>query len=154
MRALPAVLVTLGVVALACSSSSPEEAPLVVTDMALGSLKLSDGALVLDQERARLPRVAGTSGDLAHTFGICFQATGGARPGALAIHVFPPAKITETELSRTGEGVRVPVELERGVDHLCQEMFFDATDPVGPWRFELRDGVRTLRAWDIEVYEP
>lgn len=154
MRSVPAVIAMLCWLALACGSPSPKGTPLVVTDLKLGTLKRSGADIVLDQERSRLPRVAGSSGDLAHTFGICFTATGGGRPHTLDIWVFPPEKISQTSLRREGEGVRVTVELSQATERLCQEMFFDASDPVGPWRFELRDGAQTLRTWDIEVYAP
>jgi len=116
------------------------------------------GRLQLKATATRLPRVAAEMGDIRHSFGVCFEYTEGEKLGKMEVVVRPPAPIKTLRLTSGQKAkpreLRLPAPYLHGAGHFCQDMYFDADDPLGNWGFELqRDGDR-IKAWTIEVYQP
>jgi hypothetical protein len=139
---------------LACKSSSKAE----ITQPKLGTLTGPVDRLQLKAEAARLPLVPSKSGDVDRNFGICFHYTEGQKLGEVAILVSPPGAIktesVELEKEKAGDGVRMKLPALAGEGDFCQEMFFEAGDPPGKWRFELQQGATAIKRWDVDVYTP
>lgn len=140
---------------LACKSSERGE----ITQPRLGTLSGSGQNLKLKAEASRLPLIPSQSGDTDKNFGICFHYEQPAKLGELAILVTPPAAIdtssVELDKQKAGDGVRMklpPLSGDEG--DFCQEMFFEAGDPTGKWRFELQQGTTAIQRWDVDVYAP
>lgn len=159
MRPLPLVIATVSVLVLACGApGTGDGSTLQITEIKLGTLKRMNGGLAIDQEVTRLPLVQGRSGDLATTFGICFNSSGGSRPHELTVLIHSPGEIVEVRpdagLDRIKGGLRTTIPLPDQDVTTCRDMWFDDTDPPGLWHFTLADGEQVLRTWEIEVYKP
>jgi hypothetical protein len=134
--------------------------PAEITNIKLGKLmKSSNGNLLLRTEVTRLPLVAGRSGDTDRTFGLCFHYKEGPKLGDVSLVTTPPAavKTTTSGFSRYGAGNSVRLGLGQFAGRegdFCQELYFDAGDPPGRWRFALMRNGATLRTIDIDVYRP
>jgi hypothetical protein len=138
----------------ACKSSDPE-----LSNAKLGTLQGSLGSYTLKAEASRLPLVPGTSGDVSKVFGICFHYTQKEKLGEISILVTPPGAIdtssVQLEKEKVGNGVRMKVDGMTGSSgDFCQEMFFEAGDPAGKWRFELQRDQKTVKSFDVDVYAP
>ncbi len=140
---------------LACKGGPKAE----LTQARLGTLSGSGENLKLRAETTRLPLIPSKSGNTDENFGICFHYTEPAKLGELAILVSPPSAIktgsVELEQQKVGDGVRMKLPPMQGNEgDFCQEMFFEAGDPPGKWRFALQQGATTVKSWDIDVYAP
>lgn len=140
---------------LACKGGSKAE----LTQPRLGTLSGSGENLKLRAETTRLPLIPSRSGNTDKNFGICFHYTESAKLGELAILVSPPSAIktgsVELEQQKVGDGVRMKLPPMQGNEgDFCQEMFFEAGDPPGKWRFALQQGATTVKSWDVDVYAP
>lgn len=149
------LLAVVGAALLACKGSSAGE----VTQPKLGTLTGSAQSPKLASEVTRLPRIAGKSGEVNKNFGICFHYKQPSRLGELTVVVQPPGAIKTDNVAldkeKAGGGLRMKLPpLDGSEGDFCQEMFFDADDPLGKWHFELRNGEALVRAWDIDVYAP
>lgn len=148
--ALAAVVLAL----LACKSSDGE-----LTNVKLGTISGAPGSYTLKAETNRLPLVPSKSGDAAKNFGLCFHYTEKEKLGEVSILVTPPGAIdtssVELDKEKVGNGVRMKVDgLTQSSGDYCQEMFFEAGDPVGKWRFELQRDKKTVKSFDVDVYAP
>jgi hypothetical protein len=130
-----------------------------VTNAQLGTLlRKPTGHLAIKAPATRLPRVAARKGDIAHSFGVCFDYTQGEQLGKMEVVVRPPApiktlRLTSGQKSEAGE-VRLSAPHLRGSGRFCQDMYFDADDPLGNWGFELQRDRDRIKAWTVEVYQP
>jgi hypothetical protein len=129
---------------IACSSQASSG---TITQASFGTLQRVDRALARKDEVTRVPIVQGRSGDLDTTFGVCFHYTEGSSLHDVAVLVEPPG------LSNPEDGILVKIKLKEQAGHFCQEMYFDAGDPAGVWRFSLKEGGKVLSTWEIEAYE-
>lgn len=140
---------------LACKGGSKGE----ITNAKLGTISGSIPNLKLKAETSRLPLVPSRSGNTDKNFGICFHYKNPSALGEVAIVVTPPSAIktdsVQLDKEKAGDGVRMKLEPLTGTEgDYCQEMFFEAGDPPGKWRFELQAGAASIRRWDAEVYAP
>ncbi|MBI3201765.1 MAG: hypothetical protein HYZ29_09510 [Myxococcales bacterium] len=140
---------------LACKGGSKGE----ITQPKLGTISGSMPNLKLRAETTRLPLVPSRSGNTDKNFGICFHYKNPSALGDVAIVVTPPSAIktdsVELQKEKVGGGVRMKLDPLSGSEgDYCQEMFFEAGDPPGRWRFELQAGTSAVKAWDVEVYAP
>jgi hypothetical protein len=76
----------------------------------------------------------------------------------MEVVVRPPApiktlRLTSGQKSEAGE-VRLSAPHLRGSGRFCQDMYFDADDPLGNWGFELQRDRDRIKAWTVEVYQP
>jgi hypothetical protein len=142
-------------VLLACKGAAKGE----LTNPRLGTLSGSGQNLTLKAEASRLPLIPSKSGDTEKNFGICFHYRQPSKLGELAILVTPPAAIdtesVELEKQKVGSGVRMKLPALTGEEgDFCQEMFFEAGDPPGRWRFDLEQGTTSIKSWQVDVYTP
>lgn len=116
------------------------------------------GKLAVKAPKTRLPRVAAEKGDIEHSFGVCFDYTEGEKLGKMEVVVRPPAPIKTLRLTSgqkvKPDEIRLPAPYLHGTGSFCQDMYFDADDPLGNWGFELQRDRKRLAAWTIEVYQP
>ncbi len=147
-------LLTLLVALFACKTKSEG----TLSNPQIGTLERGPGGLAIKAPVTRLPRVAADKGDIEHSFGICFDYAKGDQLGKVEVVVRPPAPIKTLRLGSghkaTPTEIRLPAPALRGSGHFCQDMYFDADDPLGTWGFDLaRDG-KAVKSWQLEVYEP
>jgi hypothetical protein len=149
------VLALVGAALLACKGGSGG----AITQPKLGTLTGSAQSPQLASEVTRLPRVPSKSGEVSKNFGICFHYKQPSQLGELTVVVQPPGTIktdnVQLDKEKAGGGLRMKLPRLDGTEgDFCQEMFFDADDPLGKWHFELRNDEAVVRAWDIDVYAP
>jgi len=130
-----------------------------VTNAQFGTLvRKPTGHLSIKAPATRLPRVAAEKGDIPHSFGVCFDYTQGEQLGKMEVVVRPPAPIktlhlTSGQKAKPGE-IRLSAPYLRRSGSFCQDMYFDADDPLGNWGFELQRDRDRIKAWTVEVYQP
>lgn len=143
-------LAGLFVALLACKSPGGS-----VSNAQLGTLTRASGSLAIKSPVSRLPRVAGDLGEIDKAFGICFDFTDGEYLGKMRIVMRTPAALTTTRLQAgqhpAPNQVVMDVPTLSGNGHYCQDMYFDADDPLGNWTFDLERDGKSIHHWNLEV---
>lgn len=124
----------------------------------LGTLVRGPSGLAIEKPVTRLPRIAAPKGDIAHSFGICFDYTEGNDLGKVEVVVRPPAAVNTLRLepgaTASPSEIRLPAPPLNGSGTFCQDMYFDDDDPLGSWGFDLQRDGKTVKSWKLEVYDP
>lgn len=149
----------LGLPCLALALLACGRAPGELTGVKLGPLMNTARGLRLRAEASRLPLVASRPGNTDKNFGLCFHYKEPTSLGKVSILINPPAAIRTSNATfnreRVGNGVRLNLEpFANREGDFCQEMFFEAGDPPGRWRFTLLRDDAAVKTFDVDVYRP
>ncbi|MEZ4369649.1 MAG: hypothetical protein R3B07_02460 [Polyangiaceae bacterium] len=126
-----------------------------ISNAQLGTLKGSGSNLSIKTPVTKLARVPGNLGEIDKAFGICFDYANGSSLGKMRIVMHTPAPLTTVRLPG-GEHpkpnqVILDVPSLSGSGTYCQDMYFDADDPLGTWTFDLERDGKSLQHWNLEV---